>query len=98
MPIPRVTASNSNLGDLSGLGAMRRDTAGLANLDTFSIGENGPSTSGKGKTKSNVIKAERPRSRLSSVSSASLGSEPVDELYDAPWRKEMYEALASLTR
>ena len=35
---------------------------------------------------------------LSSVSSTSSGSEPVDELYDAPWRKEMYEALASLTR
>ena len=92
------TASNSNLGALFGLGVMRRDTTSLADLDTFSIGEKGHSASGKGKTKSTVTMAERLRSRLSLISSVSLGSEPVDELYDGPWRKEMYEALASLTR
>ena len=74
------------------------DTTGLANMNTFSVGEKGPSASGKGKTKPTVTKAERPRRRLSSVSSATLSSEPVDELYHAPWRKEIYEALANLMR
>ena len=94
----RTTASDGNLTDLFGLGAIRRDTTSLASFNTFSIGEKGPSASGKGKTKSTVAKLERRRSRLSSVSSASLCSELMDELNDAPWRKEMYEALASLTR
>ena len=93
----RTAASDSNLSDLFGLGALRRDTINLANLDTFSIGDKGPSTSGKRKTKTTVAKVEGPWSRLSSVSSASFCSEPMDEFYDAPWRKEMYDDLASLT-
>ena len=73
-----TTAPRSTATDLFGLGAARRDTTRLANSATFSIGENRISTHGKGRKKDLGHQGRRPRSRLSSASSASLGSIPVE--------------------
>ena len=89
------TASSSNLVDLFGLGPARRNNTSLENRDTFSIGEKGPVTSGKGRT-STAKRTVKPYSYLSSASSASLNSDLVDVPYENPWHKDFYESLAKM--
>ena len=92
-----TTAPRSTATDLFGLGAARRDTTRLANSETFSIGENRISTHGKGRKKDLGHQGRRPRSRLSSASSASLGSIPV-EVPENPWQKDFYEGLSAINK
>ena len=92
-----TTAPRSNVTDLFGLGAARRDTTRLVNSDTFSIGGNRIPTHGKGKRKDLGHQGRRPRSRLSSASSASLGSIPV-EVPEHPWQKDFHEGLSAINK
>ena len=92
-----TTASKSNITNLFGLGAARPDTTRLANSEMFSIGEKKFQATGKAKKKWPTQQERRPRSRLSSASSASLGSIPM-EIRENPWQKDFYEGLSAINK